>query len=54
MDSIQSKWQGNRQKTTRLKIETEALLIEAQEQALNTKQHQAKVLHTTKDPTCRL
>ena len=41
-------------KTTGLKIETEALITAAQEQALNTKQHQAKVLHTTKDPTCRL
>jgi hypothetical protein len=30
------------------------LITAAQEQALNIKQHQAKVLHTTKDPTCRL
>jgi hypothetical protein len=42
-------------KTTELKIETEALITAAaQEQALNTKQHQAKVLHTTKNLTYRL
>jgi hypothetical protein len=39
-------------KTTGLKIETEAQITTAQEQALHTKQHQAKFLHTTKDPTC--
>jgi hypothetical protein len=36
-------------KTTGLKIETEALITAAQEQSLNTKHNQAKVLRTTKD-----
>ena len=30
-------------KTTGLKVETEALIIAAQEQALNTKSHQARI-----------
>ena len=41
-------------RTAGLKIETEALITAAQEQALNTKNHQAKILHTSADPTCRL
>ena len=41
-------------KVTGLKIETEALITAAQEQALNTKQHQAKVLHTSTDSLCRM
>jgi len=41
-------------KTTGLKIETEALITAAQEQALNTKSHQARVLKTSKDARCRL
>ena len=39
-------------KTTGLKVETEALIIAAQEQALNTKSHQARILKTSTD--CRL
>jgi hypothetical protein len=37
-------------KNTGLNIETEALITATPEQALNTKQHKTKVLHTTKDP----
>ena len=39
---------------TGLKIETEALITAAQDQALNTQCHQSKVLHTSTDPTCRM
>ena len=41
-------------KTTGLKVETEALIIAAQEQALNTKSHQARILKTSTDARCRL
>ena len=41
-------------KVTGLKIETEALITAAQEQALNTKQHKAKVLHKSTDSLCRM
>jgi len=39
--------------STGLKIETEALIIAAQDQALDTKCHKAKILHTTNYPKCR-
>ena len=41
-------------KATGLKVETEALIIAAQEQALNTKSHQARILKTSTDARCRL
>jgi len=42
------------QESTALKIETEALITPAQDQALDTKGHKAKMLHTTNDPKCRM
>lgn len=39
---------------TGLKVETEALITAAQDQALNTKCHQAKVIRTSNDPKCRM
>ena len=38
----------------KLKIETEALLTAAQEQALNTKSHATHILKTSQDPRCRM
>ena len=43
-------WMGK----TGLKIETEALITAAQEQALNTNAHKAKILHTSSDSRCRM
>ena len=40
--------------STGLKIETEALITAAQDQALDIKCHKAKILHTTNDPKCRM
>jgi len=40
--------------STGLKIETEALITAAQDQALDTKCHRAKILHTTNDAKCRM
>ena len=37
-----------------LKVETESLIVAAQDQALNTKCHKAKILHVTQDSKCRL
>jgi len=37
-------------KSTGLKVETEALITAAQDQALDTKCHKAKVLHLSNDP----
>ena len=39
---------------TGLKIETEALITAAQDQALNTKHHQAKILKLSDDSKCRM
>ena len=41
-------------KTVKLKMETEALLIAAQDQALNTKAHATYILKAGTDPKCRL
>lgn len=41
-------------KTVNLKVETEALLIAAQDQALNTKAHKTHIMKTTQDPLCRM
>jgi len=42
------------QESTRLKIKTEAFITTAQDEALDTKCHKAKILHTTNDPKCRM
>jgi len=42
------------QESIGLKIETDALITAAQDQALDTKCHKAKILHITNDPTCRM
>ncbi|KAJ8018646.1 hypothetical protein HOLleu_43265 [Holothuria leucospilota] len=39
---------------TGLKIETEALITAAQDQALNTKSHQANIMKVTTDSKCRM
>jgi hypothetical protein len=41
-------------KQVQLKIETEALLTAAQDQALSTKAHKALIMKTTKDALCRM
>ena len=41
-------------RTAGLKAETEALIVAAQDQALNTKCHKAKILQTSNDPKCRM
>ncbi|KAJ8040969.1 hypothetical protein HOLleu_15434 [Holothuria leucospilota] len=40
--------------STGLKIETEALITAAQDQALNTKYHKTKILRVSTDPKCRM
>ena len=37
-----------------LKMETEALITAAQDQALDTECHKVKILHNTNDPKCRM
>lgn len=41
-------------KTSGLKSETEGLIIAAQDQAINTKYHQAKIIKNGNDPYCRI
>ena len=41
-------------RTKGLKLETWALITAAREQALSTKQHQTKILHSSKDSKCRM
>jgi len=41
-------------KSTGLKMETEAIVTAAQDHALDTKCHKAKILHTSNDPKCRM
>lgn len=41
-------------KNVNLKIETEALITAAQDQALNTKSHQARIMKISNDPMCRM
>ena len=41
-------------KNVRLKMETEALLVAAQDQALRTKAHTTYIQKTTNDPKCRM
>ena len=41
-------------KSVKLKMETEALLTAAQDQALNTKAHATYILKSSRDPKCRL
>jgi len=41
-------------KSTGFKIEIEALITAARDQALDTKCHKVKILHTTSDPKCRM
>ena len=41
-------------RSTYLKLETEAFITSAQDQAIRTKAYNAKVLNCAEDPTCRL